>query len=88
MFRNYLHREAMKTDTVETLFKVSYLYNNNFTKEGYELPDIQFWLHMQSQIQNPCLCVTGYLQIGTHLYIHSFQLEVRAGFRHFTASFQ
>ena len=50
MFPNYLQREAVKTDTVETLFKSfynirrSYVYkcNNNLTKEGYELPDIQF----------------------------------------------
>ena len=38
------------------------------------------------KLQNLCLHVTGYLQIGTHLNIHSFQLEVRTGFRHFTAS--
>ena len=24
--------------------------NNNLTKEGYELPDIQFWAHMRSQM--------------------------------------
>ena len=35
-----------------------------------------------------CLYVLGYLQIGTHLDIYSFQLEVHAGFRHFTAIFQ
>ena len=51
----------MKTDTVGTFLKVciniqrSYVYkcNINFTKEGYELPDIQFWAHMQSQISKP-----------------------------------
>ena len=57
MFSNDLQREAMKTDTVETLLKVSlsYVYkcNNNFTKEGYELPGIQFWAHMRSQISKP-----------------------------------
>ena len=41
-----------------------------------------------SKFQNLCLYVTGSLQIGTHLNIHSFQLEVREGFRLFTASFQ
>ena len=39
------------------------------------------------KFQNLCLYVTGYLQIGTHRD-PLFQLEVRAGFRHFTASFQ
>ena len=51
----------MKTDTVETFLKVSfnirrsYIYkcNNNFTKEGYELRDIQFWAHMLSQVSKP-----------------------------------
>ena len=60
MFLNGLQREAIKTDT-ETLLKVSinirrsYVYkcNNNFTKEGYELPDIQFWAHIRSQISKP-----------------------------------
>ena len=62
MFPNYLQREAVQTDTVETLFlkvsiniRRSYVYkcNNNLTKEGYELPDIQFWAHMRSQISKP-----------------------------------
>ena len=33
------------------------------------------------KFQSLCLYVTGYLQIWTHLNIHSFQLEVRAGFK-------
>ena len=38
---------------------------------------------MRSQISKPiCLYVTGYLQIGTHLNIHSFQIEV-LGFQTF-----
>ena len=41
-----------------------------------------------TKFQNLCLYVTGSLQIGTHLNIYSFQLEVRAGFRFFTARFQ
>ena len=61
MFPNDLQREAMKTDTLEIFLKVtniirrSYVYkcNNNFTKEGYELPDIQFWAHMRCQISKP-----------------------------------
>ena len=35
------------------------------------------------KFQNLSLYVTGNLQIGTHLNIHSFQLEVRAGFQTF-----
>ena len=56
MFPNDLQREAMKTDTVETLLKVSiniwrsYVY---IYQERYELPDIQFWAHMRSQISKP-----------------------------------
>ena len=39
------------------------------------------------KFQNLCLYVTGYLQIGTNRD-PLFQLKVRVGFRHFTASFQ
>ena len=45
-------------------------------------PTFSFGCICGPKFQNPCLYVTGYLQIGTDLYIHSFQLEVRAGFRH------
>ena len=63
MFPNYLQREAVKQIHVlwKHFLKVSinirrsYFYkcNNNLTKEGYELPDIQFWAHMRSQISKP-----------------------------------
>ena len=41
----------MKTDTVETLFKKFYLHSAFI----YELPDIQFWAHVRSQISKPML---------------------------------
>ena len=51
-------------------------------------PTFSFGRICGPKFQNLVLYVTGYLQIGSHLNIHSFQLEVRAGFRHLTASFQ
>ena len=48
-------------------------------------PTFSFGRICGPKFQNLCLYVTGSLQIGTHLNI---QLEVRAGFRHFTESFQ
>ena len=96
MFPNDLQLEAMKTDTVETLLKVSinirrshiYKCNNNFTKEWYELPDIQFWAHMQSQISKP-MPLPNWLSTNRDPFKYSlFQLEVRAGFRHFTVKFR
>ena len=57
MFPNDLQREANRKQILyKHFFKVSfnirrsYVYkcNNNFTKEGYELPDIQVWAHMRS----------------------------------------
>ena len=79
MFPNDLQREAMKTDTVETLFFIvsinirrSYVYkcNNNFTKEGYELPEIQFWLHMRSQISKP-MPLRNWLSTNRDPFIYS-----------------
>ena len=51
-------------------------------------PTLSFRRICGTKFQKLCFFVTGSLQIGTHLNIHSFQLEVRAGFRLFTASFQ
>ena len=84
MFPNDLQLEAMKTDTVETFLNVSI----NIRRSYMRYPTFSFRRICCSKFQNLCLYITGYLQIGTHLNIHSFQLEVRAGFRHFTASFQ
>ena len=44
-------------------------------------PTFSFGCICGLKFQNPCLYITGYLQLGTHLYIHSLQLEVRAGFQ-------
>ena len=88
MFPNDLQREAMKTDTVETLFKQlkvsiniwrSYVY---IYQERYELPIFRSGRICDPKFQNLYLFVTGYLQIGTHLNFHSFQLEV-LGFQTF-----
>ena len=58
------------------------------TKEGYDLPDIQFWVHMRSQISKP-MPLRNWLFTNRHPFKYPlFQLEVRAGFRHFTAIFQ
>ena len=51
-------------------------------------PKLSFGRICGTKFQNLGFYVTGSLQIGTHLNIHSFQLEERAGFRLFTASFQ
>ena len=51
-------------------------------------PALSFGRICGTKFQNLCLYVTGSLQIGTHLNINFLQLEVRAGFRLFTASFQ
>ena len=48
-------------------------------------PTFSFGRICGPKFQNLGLYVTDYLQIGTHSL---FQLEVRAGFRHFTASFK
>ena len=45
-------------------------------------PTFSFGRICGPKFQNLCLFVTGYLQIGTHLNIHSFQLEV-LGFQTF-----
>ena len=81
MFQNDLQRGAMKTDTVETLFFKSLTFGVHtftFTKN----PTFSFGRICGPKFQNLCLCVTGYLQIGTDLNIHSFQLEV-LGFQTF-----
>ena len=62
---------------------------NQFTKEGYELPNIQFWAHMRSQISKP-MPLRNWLftnNVRDPFKYSLFQLEVRAGFRHFTAGF-
>ena len=41
-------------------------------------PTLGFGRICGTKFQNLCLYVTGSLQIGTHLNIHYFQLEVRA----------
>ena len=51
-------------------------------------PTFSFGRICGPKFQNLCLQVAGYLQMWTHLSIHSFQLEVRAGFSHFIANFQ
>ena len=45
-------------------------------------PTFSFGRIFGPKFQNLCLFVTGYLQIGTHLNFHSFQLEV-LGFQTF-----
>ena len=96
MFPNYLQREAVKQILWKHVLKVSinirrsYVYkcNNNLTKEGYELPDIQFWAHMRSQISKP-MPLRNWLFTNRDPFKYLlFQHEVRAGFRHFTESFQ
>ena len=63
-----------KTDTVETLFKTFHTFT--FTKRDMSYPTFNFGRICGPKFQNHCLFVTCYLQIGTHLNIHSFQLEV------------
>ena len=48
------HLDEIKT-SIEILPEIFQVYkgNNNFTKEGYELLDIQFWAHMRSQNLKP-----------------------------------
>ena len=88
MFPNDLQREAMKKMLYKHFFKViinirrSYVYkcNNNFTKEGYELPEIQFWLHMRSQISKP-MPLRNWLSTNRDPFIYSlFSTRVRASF--------
>ena len=84
MFPNDLQRGAMKTDTVETLFKsLTYgVHTFTFTKRDMSYPTFSFGRICGPKFQNLCLFVTGYLQIGTYLNIHFFQLEV-LGFQTF-----
>ena len=51
-------------------------------------PTLSFGRICGTKFQNLCFFVTGSLQIGTQLNVHSFQLEVLVGFRLFSASFQ
>ena len=62
MFQNDLQckanrKQILSKNFLKVCFNIrrSYVYkcNNYFTKEGYELPDIQFWAHMWSHISKP-----------------------------------
>ena len=58
MFPNDLQRARSYENSflkVSINFRRSYVYkwNNNFTKEGYELPDIQFWAHISKHMPLP-----------------------------------
>ena len=81
MFPNDLQREAMKTDTVETLLTFG-VHTFTFTKRDMSYPTFSFGRICGPKFQNLCLFITGYLQIGTHLNIHSFQIQV-LGFQTF-----
>ena len=60
-------------------------YNNNFTKEGYELPDIQFWVHMRSQISKP-MPLRNWLSINMDLFKYSlFSTRSARGFQSFSS---
>ena len=75
MFPNDLQREAIKTDTVETLLK-SFYHTFTFTKRDMSYPTFSFGRIFGLKFENLCLFRNWLSTNRDHLNFHSFQLEV------------